>query len=90
MSRTEHPTDEHWLHNNAAVAIARGATAHNSGETVLEYWRDGESMVLRMSSWPRANEAAEAFHKVGWKVEGLPDDGKGHTLIKVTGGNDAE
>jgi hypothetical protein len=77
------PTDENWLHRTQAAAVARMATAHNSGETVWEQRTDEAAVILRMSSWPRAREVERAMLREGWSVEYLPDDGNGHTLIKV-------
>jgi hypothetical protein len=77
------PTDQNWLHQTQAASVARMATAHNSGETVWEQRVDGDAVVLRMSSWPRAREAEAAMLREGWAVDYLPDDGKGHTLIRV-------
>lgn len=50
------------------VEIARHATAHNYGRTVLEAkrWRDG--VWLTMSSWPRAQEARCALVRNGYRV----------------------
>lgn len=64
------PADENWLHGNMAVVVARGATAHNEGETVLEHkvWNNG-TVSLKMSSWPRAKEAERAFHAEGWETK---------------------
>jgi hypothetical protein len=82
-TRVEPPTAKNWMHGTQAAAVARMATAHNSGETVWEQRQEDETVVLRMSSWPRAREAEAAMLKEGWAVEYLPDDGKGHTLIRV-------
>lgn len=63
------PTDTNFLHGYVAVAVARAATAHNDGETVLAYRLDGPyEMSLKMSSWPRAKEAERAFHEYGWET----------------------
>lgn len=78
------PTDRNWMHVTQAAAVARMATSHNYGETVWEQWVEGLAVVLRISSWPRAKEAEAAFTREGWATEFLPDDGKGHTLVRVT------
>lgn len=64
------PSEPNWLHGVQAVASARYATAHNSGETVLTYkvWDNG-TVSLKMSSWPRAKEAERAFHAQGWETK---------------------
>lgn len=63
------PSDENWWYGTQAEAIAVMATAHNSGDTVLETktWPNG-TVSLRMSSWPRAQEAELAFHDAGWET----------------------
>lgn len=63
------PSDSHWLQGIQAKAVAVYATAHNSGETVLDYkvWSNG-SVSLLMSSWPRAREAEAAFQEQGWET----------------------
>lgn len=63
------PTKENWLHGIEAVAVARAATAHNEGETVLDWkvWNRTTASV-KMSSWPRAKEAETAFRKNGWET----------------------
>lgn len=55
------------------MQIARIATAHNSGETVLSsHFIPGvhlaDTAILVMSSWPRAREAAIALEKRGYQV----------------------
>lgn len=78
------PAAHHHRDGTTAAHLARLATAHNSGETVWEQRVDGEAVILRMSSWPRAREAEAELRRSGYDVEYLPDDGKGHTLIRVT------
>lgn len=68
------PTEANWLHGNQAVRVARAATAHNDGETVLSYEVVGTVVRLKMSSWPRAKEAERAFHAEGWETQMGPDD----------------
>jgi len=53
-----------------ARRIAAAATSQNSGNTILEA-REPEAGVveLKMSSWPRANEAKKAFEARGYMVE---------------------
>lgn len=50
--------------------VARRATAHNYGQTVWGIHRIGDCRwVLRMSSWPRAQEAAMALRAAGYTAE---------------------
>lgn len=57
-----------------AVEIARRATAHNSGTTVLRVNTVAGSLLgeevtrvdLTMSSWPRAEEAVNALRRDGF------------------------
>ena len=69
------PSDNNWLHGNQAVSVARMATAHNEGETVLEskIWDNG-TVSVKMSSWPRAKEAEKAFHAEGWETKMGPNE----------------
>jgi hypothetical protein len=58
---------------NEAIAIAKSATAHNSGQTVYEcYEHEGRYRIL-MSSWPRAREAIAAFREQDWNAEFGPN-----------------
>lgn len=59
------------MNPETVLQIARLATAHNSGETVMSWhidprWKD--TVILVMSSWPRAREAAIALEKRGYQV----------------------
>jgi len=62
------PADSNWMYGTQAHAVAVQATAHNSGETVLETKVEGDMVSLKMSSWPRAKEAEKAFHAAGWQT----------------------
>jgi len=64
------PQEPNWIYGTQASALAHYATAHNSGTTVLEQKNvGGNSVSLKMSSWPRANEAKKALEKKGYLVE---------------------
>lgn len=63
------PQDSHWLYGTQAKAVAIGATAHNEGETVLETKVEDGIVSLKMSSWPRAQEALNAFRECGWATK---------------------
>lgn len=50
--------------------IARRATAHNYGQTVWGIDRIGDTRwLLRMSSWPRCQEAATALRTAGYTAD---------------------
>lgn len=64
------PQEEHPYYGTKTKAIATMATRHNEGQTVLEQrLDDGDTVSLKMSSWPRANEARRALEKEGYFVE---------------------
>lgn len=64
------------------AALARSATAANYGSTVVSVEQDGEAVLLRMSSWPRAKEAEKFFKEKGWVTE-YTGDAHGGELIRV-------
>lgn len=71
------PSDSHWLYGTQAKAVAIGATAHNEGDTVLETKVEDGIVSLKMSSWPRAQEAFNAFLSCGWETRmGLNEMGQ--------------
>lgn len=54
--------------------IAATATAHNYGQTIWEADEHAPGEVwLRMSSWPRAQEAWRALEAAGFVVRGRDD-----------------
>ena len=57
-------------HGTMARSIAARVTAHNSGQTVYEDKVEEDGVVsLRMSSWPRANEAIKGLLREGYHAE---------------------
>lgn len=64
------PQEPHNIYGTQSRAIAQRATAHNEGQTVYaqKLGLDG-TVSLKMSSWPRANEAKRALEKEGYLVE---------------------
>lgn len=64
------------------MAMAKFATNHNSGNTVIETHEVGDAVFIRMSSWPRAQEAAKKFKEKGWVPE-FTGDSRGGELLKV-------
>lgn len=64
------PQEPNWMYKTQANAIAHYSTAHNEGNTVYEQELGLDGTVsLKMSSWPRANEAKMALEKKGYLVE---------------------
>jgi len=64
------PQEANGIYGTQANAIAHFATAHNSGNTVYEHISNADGSVsLKMSSWPRANEARLAFESKGYLAE---------------------
>lgn len=63
MSLTE------WDRCDDVVAIAKKATAHNYGEVVYEVVRGVDGCDMRLSSWPRCQEAKRALEAAGYWVE---------------------
>lgn len=68
--------------------VAATATAHNYGQTVYEAdeWQPGE-VWLRMSSWPRTQEAKRALEAAGYVVQAR-DDSPCSLMVREVGPSD--
>jgi hypothetical protein len=56
------------------VRVAREATAHNSGETVVSWVDAVDEVFVRMSSWPRMQEAMKGLTAAGYVVTEREND----------------
>ncbi len=68
------------------TAACRAATAHNFGETLLADPVVSEIGVrVRLSSWPRQQEAPDALHAPGYQARADDRDGEHGAALVVTG-----